>query len=84
MFSSKQCCGFATFWYGTIEEGRAVSKHLAIFFPFPSKKFLPTSFQIQLLETSSKTEGTKTKVARCLFFLQSYLTVHILPSLSAC
>jgi hypothetical protein len=40
----------------TIEEGRAASKvlikHLAIFFPFPSKKFLPISFKIQLLETS--------------------------------
>jgi hypothetical protein len=41
----------------TIEDGRAASqvivlmKHLAIFFLFPSKKFLSISFQIQQLET---------------------------------
>jgi hypothetical protein len=29
-------------------------KNLAIFFLFPSKQFLPLSFKIQLLETSSE------------------------------
>ncbi len=72
---------------------RAASKspHLDIFFLLFSKKFLPISFNF-----SPKTEGTKTKAARCLFFLMSFpflyilnslqssLTVYILPSLSAC
>jgi hypothetical protein len=34
---------------------------LAIFFLFPSKKFLPISFKIQLLETSLKTEEQRQK-----------------------
>jgi hypothetical protein len=76
---------------------KVLMKHLAIFFLIPSKKFLPISFEIQLLETTpQKVDVTNTKVARCLFFLmtfpflyilnslQSSLTVYILLSLSAC
>jgi hypothetical protein len=33
---------------------KVLIKHLAIFFLFPSKKYLPISFNIQLLETSSQ------------------------------
>ncbi len=36
----------------SIEEVKGLIKHLAIFFVLPSKKFLPISFKIQLLETS--------------------------------
>jgi hypothetical protein len=79
-----------------VQQGKELIKLLATFFLFPSKKFLPISFKIQLLKTSpQKTEGTKTKSARCLFFLMSFpflyilnylqssLTVYILPCLSA-
>jgi hypothetical protein len=31
---------------------KVLIKHMAIFFLFPNKKFLPISFKIQLLETS--------------------------------
>ncbi len=43
-------------------------KHLAIFFLFPSMKFQPISFKIQLLKTSPQNRRTKTKAATCLFF----------------
>ncbi len=52
---------------------KVLIEHLAIFFLLPTKKFLPISFKIQLLEISpQKTEGTKTKAARCLFFLMFF------------
>jgi hypothetical protein len=88
-------------YYHIIEEGRAASKspHL------PFGYFLSISqhggsddiFQNSAVGNfSPTTEGTKTKAARCLFFLmsfpflyilnslQSFLTAYILPSLPAC
>ncbi len=82
-----------------VEEGRAASKS-------PHEKFgyfLSISQQevsADIIQNSAvgnfspKTEGTKTKAARCLFFMsfpflyilnafQSTLSVYILPSLSA-
>jgi hypothetical protein len=79
-----------------IEEGirqvKVLIKHLAIFFLFPSKNFLPISFQIQLLETSfQKKKEQRQKqlvffsgVFSLLNLLQSSLTVYILASLSDC
>jgi hypothetical protein len=85
----------------TIEEGRAASKSLHLTFGY----FLSISQQdvsADIIQNSAvenfspKIEETKTKAARCLFFLmtflflyilnslQSALTVYILPSLSAC
>jgi hypothetical protein len=85
----------------SIEEGRAASKSPRYTFGY----FLSTSKQEVSADVirnsavgnfSPKTEGTKTKAARCLFLvmpfpflyilkcLQSSLTVYILPSLSAC
>ncbi len=44
-------------------------KHLAIFFLFPSKKFLPITFKIQLLETSpQKQKEQKQKQLDVSFF----------------
>ncbi len=44
---------------------KVLIENLAIFFLYPRKEFLPISFKIQLLETSSQnTEGTKTLTAR--------------------
>jgi hypothetical protein len=63
---------------GTVErQVKVLIKHLALSFLFSSKKFLPISFKIQLLETSPKTEGTRTKAARCLFFLMSFPFLHV-------
>ncbi len=57
-------------------------KHLAVFFLFPSKKFLPISFKIQMSGNfSPNSERIKTKAARCLFFLMSFLFLYILNSL---
>jgi hypothetical protein len=82
-----------------IEEGRSESKikHLAIFFLFSSKKVSADIIQnLSVGNFSPKTERTKTKAARCIFFLmplpflyilnslQSRLTVYLWPSLSAC
>ncbi len=83
-----------------IEEGRAASKspHLTFgyFLFISSKTFLPMSYKIQLLETSSQQQKKKDKSSYwCLFFLmpfpfmyilnslQTALTVYILQSLSA-
>ena len=63
---------------------------------FPARSFCPYHSKFSCWKLPPKTEGTKTKAARCLFFLisfpflyilnslQSSLTVYILPSLSAC
>jgi hypothetical protein len=77
------------------EEGIAASesplKHWAIFFLLPSKKFLPISFKIQLMETSpQKQKGQRQKQldvsffwclfpswARCLFFLMYFPFLYI-------
>jgi hypothetical protein len=64
-----------------IEEGRAASTYksslniwlFSFYAYFPSEKFLPISFKIQLLET----EGTKTKAGRCLFFYVFSLPVNL-------
>ncbi len=49
----------------SIEEGTAavkvLIKHVAIFFIFHSKKFLPMSFKIQLLETSPQKQKEQRK-----------------------
>ncbi len=59
-----------------IEEDRVASKspvkHSAIFCLFPSKKFLPIIQNSAVGNFSPKTEGTKTKAARCLFFMMSF------------
>jgi hypothetical protein len=57
---------------------KVLSKHLAVFFLLPSKKFLPISFKIQLLETSAP----KQKEQRQKQLDVSSLTIYILPSLS--
>ncbi len=62
---------------------KVLIKRLAILFLFPSKKFLPYHSKIQLLEVSPKTEGTKTKAARCLFFVMSFPFLYILNSLES-
>jgi hypothetical protein len=82
-----------------IEEGRAASKSpkLANFLSISQQEVSADIIQnLAVGNFSPKTEGTKTKAARCLFFLmpfpflyilnslQSSLTVYILPSLSAC
>ncbi len=83
---------------GTVErQVKVLINHLALFFLFSSKKFLPISFKIQLLETSPrKQKEQEQKQLDFFFFLMSFpflymlsslpssLTVYILPSLSAC
>jgi hypothetical protein len=73
-------------WDGSIEEDRAASKSLNETFGY----FLSTSQQEVSADNiqnsavgnfSPKTEGTKTKTARCLFFLMSFPFLYILNSL---
>jgi hypothetical protein len=50
--------------FSSIEEGierqeKVLIKHLAILFLLPSKKFLPISLKIQLLETSPQKQKQK-------------------------
>jgi hypothetical protein len=85
----------------SIEEGRAVSKSphktFGYFLSIPKQQVSAVIIQNSAVwNFSPKTEGTKTKAARCLFFLMSFpflyilnslqysLTVYILQSLSAC
>jgi hypothetical protein len=51
-------------------------KHLACFFLFPSMKFQPISFKIQLLNTPPQNRRTKIKAATCLFFWCLFPPVH--------
>jgi hypothetical protein len=76
---------------------KVLIKHLAILFLLPSKEVSADIIQNSAVgNLNPKTEGTRTKDARCLFFLMSFpflyilkslqssLTVYILPSLFAC
>jgi hypothetical protein len=57
---------------------------LAIFFLLLSKKFLPNITQNSAVGNfSPKTEGTKTKAVRCLFFLMSFPFLYIFNSLQS-
>jgi hypothetical protein len=50
---------------------------MAIFFLFPSKKFLPVSFKIQLLETSPQKQKEQRQKQLDVFFSDVYsLSVH--------
>ncbi len=52
---------------------KVLIKHLAIFFLFPSKKFLPISFKIQLLETSPQKQKEQIQMQLDFsFFLMSF------------
>jgi hypothetical protein len=69
--------GKSIIFFYSIDEGRAAieSSHLKFGYflsIFPSKQFLPISFKIQLQNSAvvnlfPKTEGTKTKAARCRY-----------------
>ncbi len=84
-----------------IEDGRAASKSphktFGYFLSFSQQEVSADIIQNSAVgNLSPKTEGTKTKAARCLFFLMSFpflsilnslqssLTVYIMQSLSAC
>jgi hypothetical protein len=90
--------GFKTLWTERKVEWQIedLIKHSHIFFLLPSKKFLPISFKIQLLETSSQKQKKQRQKAIDVYFsdvfslpvhfefFASSLTIYILPSLSAC
>ena len=58
-------------------QAKVLIKHLAIFFLLPSKKFLPISFKIQLLETSpQKQKEKRQKQVDTLFSDVFSLPVH--------
>ncbi len=61
---------------------KVLIKHLVIFNLLPSKKFLPIS-KFSCWTLLPKTKGTKTKAARCLFFLMSFPFLYILNSLQS-
>ncbi len=69
----------------SIEEGRSASKcsheTFGYFISLPSKKFLPITSKSRWRKLLPKTEGTKTKAARCLFFLMSFPFLYILNAL---
>ncbi len=63
---------------------KVLIKHLAIFFLFPSKKFLPISFKIQLLKISpQKQKEQRQKQLGMFFFLMSFPFLNIFNSLQS-
>ncbi len=66
---------------GTVlRQVKVLSKYLAIFFLFPSKKFLPISFKIQLLETSPQQQKEqRQKELDVSFYIAKF--VFLLPRL---
>ncbi len=57
---------------------KLLNKRLAIFFLFPSEKFLPFIIQYSVVGNfSPTTEGTKTNAARCLYPLSAVLSLPV-------
>jgi hypothetical protein len=77
----KNRCSLLVIEEGTVErQVKVLIKYLAIFFLFPSKKFLPISFKIQLLETSpQKQKEQRQRQLDVSFYIAKF--VFLLPRL---